>query len=141
MIERATGEYTDVVIVSGEIRAADLDGGNFSLRRDDGSKVFGKFSAEHEAQITEALKEHQSCSLQVEGTASFFADGQIKRIEHVDKLHIVSKEQGEFDAAAKPIWEIAQEIGKSIPAQDWKKVPKDGSINVDHYLYGHRKTS
>lgn len=141
MIERATGEYTDVVNVSGEIRAADLDGAKFTLRREDGSKVEGKFSPEHEAQITEALKEHQSCSLQVEGTASFFPDGQIKRIEQVDKLHIVSKERGEFDAAARPIWEIAQEIGKSISQKDWEKVPKDGSINVDHYLYGHRKTS
>lgn len=141
MVERATGEYTDVVNVSGEIRAADLDGGNFSLRREDGSKVFGKFSPEHEAQITEALKEHQSCSLHVEGTASFFPDGQIKRIEQVDKLQIVSKERDEFDATVKPIWEVAREIGESIPQEDWEKVPKDGSINVDHYLYGHRKSS
>ncbi len=141
MIERGTGEYSDVVTVAGEIRAADLDGGNFSLRREDGSKVFGKFSPEHEAQITEALKEHQSCSLQVEGAATFFPDGQIKRIEKVDKLQIISKERAEFDAAAKPIWEIAREIGKSIPQKEWEKVPKDGSINVDHYLYGHTKTS
>jgi hypothetical protein len=141
MIERAIGEYTDVLSVSGEIRAADLDGGNFSLRREDGSKVFGKFSPEHEGQITEALKEHQSCSLRVEGAATFFPDGQIKRIEKVDKLQILSRERAEFDAAARPIWEIAQEIGKAIPQEEWEKVPKDGAINVDHYLYGHRKTS
>jgi hypothetical protein len=51
------------------------------------------------------------------------------------------KGSGEFDATARPIWEIAKEIGKSIPSKDWEKVPKDGSINLDHYLYGHRKTS
>jgi hypothetical protein len=51
------------------------------------------------------------------------------------------KGSGEFDAKAKPIWEIAKDIGKSIPSKDWEKVPKDGSINLDHYLYGHRKTS
>jgi hypothetical protein len=141
MVERATGEYTDVVSVTGEIRAADLDGGNFSLRREDGSKVFGRFSPEHETQITEALKEHQSCLVQVEGTATFFPDGQIKRIEKVDKLQIVLKERAEFDAKAKPIWEIAREIGESIPQKEWEKVPRDGSINVDHYLYGQRKTS
>lgn len=141
MIERATGEYTDVVSVSGEIRAADLDGGNFTLRREDGSKVPGKFSPEREAQITEALKEHESCALQVDGTATFLPDGKIKRIEMVEKLQIISKERAEFDAAAKPIWEIAQEIGKSIPQKEWEKVPKDSSINVDHYLYGHRKTT
>ena len=51
------------------------------------------------------------------------------------------KESSEFDAKAKPIWEVAEKIGKSIPSKDWEKVPKDGSINLDHYLYGHRKTS
>lgn len=51
------------------------------------------------------------------------------------------KGSGEFDAKAKPIWEIAKEIGKSVPSKDWEKVPKDSSINLDHYLYGHRKTS
>jgi hypothetical protein len=141
MVERATGEYTDVVSVSGEIRAADLDGGSFNLRREDGSRLSGKFSPEHEAQITEALKEHQSCSLEVEGTATFFPDGKIKRIEKVDKLQIISKERTDFDASAKPIWEVAQEIGKSVPQEEWEKVPKDGSINVDHYLYGNRKIS
>ena len=49
--------------------------------------------------------------------------------------------RGDFDPAAKPIWKIAEEIGRSVPPNDWEKVPKDGSINLDHYLYGHRKTS
>ena len=47
--------------------------------------------------------------------------------------------KGDFDPAAKPIWEIAEEIRKSVPRAEWKKLPKDGSINVDHYLYGHPK--
>lgn len=139
LIERGTGEYTDVVTLSGEIRAADLDGGNFSLRRADGSKVFGKFSSEHEAKITEALKEHESCLLEVEGTAAFFPDGQIKRIENVVRLTISPRDKSEYDSQAKPIWEVAQDIRKSVPQTEWKKLPKDGSINVDHYLYGHSK--
>jgi hypothetical protein len=139
MIERATGEYTDVVNVSGEIRAADLDGGNFTLRREDGSKVSGKFSPEHEAQITEALKEHASCSLQAEGTATFFPNGEIKRIENIASLTISPRTTVEHTAQAKSIWEIAEEIRKSVPQTEWKKLPKDASINVDHYLYGHRK--
>jgi hypothetical protein len=49
--------------------------------------------------------------------------------------------KGDFDPVAKPIWEIAEEIGTSVPPNDWEKVPKDGSINLDHYFYGHRKAS
>jgi hypothetical protein len=36
----------------------------------------------------------------------------------------------------KPIWEIALELANSIPEEDVKKLPRDGSINHDHYLYG-----
>lgn len=47
--------------------------------------------------------------------------------------------RGDFDPAAKPIWKVAEEIGRCIPSADWEKVPKDGSVNLDHYLYGHPK--
>ena len=47
--------------------------------------------------------------------------------------------RGDFDPVAKPIWEVAEEIRKSVPETEWKKLPKDGSINIDHYLYGHPK--
>ena len=39
----------------------------------------------------------------------------------------------------KPIWEIAMELANSIPEEDVRQMPTDGSINHDHYLYGTRK--
>jgi len=39
----------------------------------------------------------------------------------------------------RPIWEIAKEISESIPLEEWEKLPSDGSINHDHYLYGAPK--
>lgn len=32
-----------------------------------------------------------------------------------------------------------QEIQKSVPSEVWEQLPKDGSINHDHYLYGSPK--
>jgi hypothetical protein len=40
----------------------------------------------------------------------------------------------------RPIWEIALEIGSSIPDSEWAKVPADLSKNLDHYLYGAPKS-
>lgn len=40
---------------------------------------------------------------------------------------------------SRPIWEIAKEISESIPLEEWEKLPSDGSINHDHYLYGAPK--
>jgi hypothetical protein len=32
--------------------------------------------------------------------------------------------KGDFDPVAKPIWEIAEEIGTSVPPNDWEKFPR-----------------
>jgi hypothetical protein len=39
----------------------------------------------------------------------------------------------------RPIWELAEEINAGLPVDTWDNVPTDGSINLDHYLYGAPK--
>lgn len=39
----------------------------------------------------------------------------------------------------RSIWEIVQEVNAGLPADTWDSVPTDGSINLDHYLYGAPK--
>jgi len=39
----------------------------------------------------------------------------------------------------RPIWEVVDEINAALPADTWENVPTDGSINLDHYLYGAPK--
>lgn len=36
----------------------------------------------------------------------------------------------------RPIWEVVEAINTGLPADTWDNVPTDGSINLDHYLYG-----
>ncbi len=38
------------------------------------------------------------------------------------------------------ILEIASAATKEVPEDEWGRVPSDLSINVDHYLYGSKKT-
>jgi hypothetical protein len=38
------------------------------------------------------------------------------------------------------ILEIGSAAAKEVPEDEWDRVPNDLSINVDHYLYGSRKT-
>lgn len=45
----------------------------------------------------------------------------------------------ETGADRRPIWEIVDEINAGLPADTWENVPTDGSINLDHYLYGAPK--
>ena len=43
------------------------------------------------------------------------------------------------DVDRRPIWEVVDEINSGLPADTWENVPTDGSINLDHYLYGAPK--
>lgn len=36
-------------------------------------------------------------------------------------------------------WEIIQDLADKVPDEAWDEIPSDASLNVDHYLYGHRK--
>jgi hypothetical protein len=39
----------------------------------------------------------------------------------------------------RPVWELAEKINAGLPSDTWENVPTDGSINLDHYLYGAPK--
>ena len=41
--------------------------------------------------------------------------------------------------AAKPIWEIFDEITRGIPEQELRRLPRDGAAQHDHYTYGWPK--
>jgi hypothetical protein len=39
----------------------------------------------------------------------------------------------------RSIWDVVEEVNAGLPADTWDSVPTDGSINLDHYLYGAPK--
>lgn len=132
--------YEDFVDLTGEVRAANVDGYNFTLRQDDGRKITGVFAPEQETLITSALSEHSSVRLRVKGVAEFSRqDGVLKRIVRIDDVQVVPAGEPQYVQTEKPIWEIVASIGAQVPEQEWSKVPSDLSKNVDHYLYGAPK--
>ncbi len=45
----------------------------------------------------------------------------------------------ETNAGRRSILELIDEINAGLPVDTWENVPTDGSINLDHYLYGAPK--
>lgn len=39
----------------------------------------------------------------------------------------------------KPVWAVVNEINAGLPADTWENVPTNGSIDLDHYVYGAPK--
>lgn len=42
-------------------------------------------------------------------------------------------------ASLPPFLQFVEEISAQVPREEWEKLPKDLSKNVDHYLYGAPK--
>jgi len=42
-------------------------------------------------------------------------------------------------AGYKPIWEVADDLRKSVPLEEWAELPTDGAAQHDHYIYGTPK--
>lgn len=128
--------YEDVVELTGEVRQADLDGCNFSLRAEDGRKIPARFLPEQEAVVTEALRDHGSRRLRLRGRGEFAtADRMLKRVMRIDDLVVLPSGGEEFDRTARPIWEVVAELGAEIPDEEWSRVPADLSRNLHDYLY------
>jgi len=129
--------YEDIVDFIGEVRQADLDGQNFTIRLDDGAKIQGKFEPEQEPIIIGALKEHATCRLKLKGMGQFnYRDATIKKVIRVDNVDVSAIGAVDYNEKAKPVWEMIREIGAKVPETEWDQVPTDLSKELDHYLYG-----
>ena len=129
--------YEDVVDVVGEVRMANVGPGAFLLQlHGTEAQVSGRFGPEQESQVLDALRNHQSVRLRVQGTAEFAtSDRQIKKFSRVDKVALATLTEQGFDEAAIPIWEQLAAIGESAPKGTWDGVPSDLSMRIDEIVY------
>jgi hypothetical protein len=54
-------------------------------------------------------------------------------------LHFVEELTGTNSQPAGTIWQEIREIVQDVPDEEWERLPRDGSANIDHYLYGAAK--
>lgn len=54
-------------------------------------------------------------------------------------LELVEKLAEQAEPRRTTIWETIEDIVNQVPPEAWDEVPSDGSLNVDHYLYGAPK--
>lgn len=79
--------------------------------------------------------------MQTEIAQAIFEKVKILSLDEQQKiLEIVEEKVSRSQAKdSRPIWEVAREISESVPLEEWEKLPSDGSVNHDHYLYGAPK--
>jgi len=142
LTDRLPKPYFDTLDLTGEVRAADLGnkaGGSFRINLDyHRDAVYGRFTDEQEATITEALNSHDNVRLKFLGRCEFSPNGEMRRITEIHDCEIV-REEDSVDPDPASILRIFDEIHKSTPESAWANMPTDGARNYKHYLYGFPK--
>ncbi len=137
ILSSVNGRYIDSVELIGEARSADLDGCKFTVRTEDGLKVPGNFDPQQESLITDALRDHESLRLRINGTAEFeYKNGKLIKLTEVKSLKLFPIDQPQIKFPEKPLWQALTEIGQQVSAELWDDIPSDLSKNLDQYLYG-----
>lgn len=117
--------YEDVVELTGEVSMANVRGGQFTLVLDDGETPSGRFSAEQEALVLEALRHHREVRLRVRGVGEFNqADRSLRRLVRVEHTEIATVGPPRYDESVPPIWQVVSEIGSQAPDGTWDQVPR-----------------
>ena len=111
--------------------------GTFSLTLPaSGGIVNGRFSAEQEELVLEALRNHRTARLRVSGVGEFGThDRLLKRFARIDDVHVAGTTEVAFVEGATPIWEQLAVLGESAPAGTWDHVPADLSKRIDDLVY------
>jgi hypothetical protein len=68
----------------------------------------------------------------VPGTVDEFLQRKQEEIERENRRWVEAE-------SAKPIWEEIPELMQGVPQEEWDRLPRDGAVNLDHYLYGAPK--
>ena len=56
--------------------------------------------------------------------------------QQAEVLNFVEKLEQQTEQKAKTVWEEIREIMADVPDEVLERIPRDGSENLDHYLYG-----
>ncbi len=72
----------------------------------------------------------------IEKVHAFPPEKQKKLLDYAETLEV---EETAEETECQTIWEMVKDIIEEVPKEAWDELPTDGSINIDHYLYGHKK--
>ena len=130
----AETSYEDELDITGRVLEADVRHRKFQIWIDDETSVSASFTSTQEAQVTSALKEHESMRLRVQGRGKFTSDGKPRKITEVVNLNTVDDQGSAFDSDAPQIEDVVSGMFSQIPDNEWDRVPNDLSHRLDSYI-------
>ena len=82
------------------------------------------------------MKDHKSVCLHVIGKGEYLPEGKVNKVIEIVKLEIVQTEISEYDSTSPSIEDMLSSIASEVPKEEWDKLPKDLTDDLDSHLYG-----
>lgn len=132
--------HQNLVEMTGTILEVDVRQGHFQIWQNEKTCVTVNFKSEQEDLITDALKKHRRCKISLKGKGEYSSAGKLQRVISIEEIKLrPTDEPGEEDLFSRSVEDALAELAGSISKEEWKKLPQDLSVNLDHYLYGWPK--
>jgi len=131
--------HQDHVQIDGQVLEADVRQKRFQLWLDDKTNIRIAFSSEQEDEVTTALKEHKTQRMKVKGLGEVSPQGTLLQVTEAYELEIYQAAEIPIDRTARPIEEVLRRLAKEVPQDEWDKLPRDLTDDLDHYVYGTPK--
>ena len=134
LVAIAEKSYEDELDITGHVLEADVRKRQFQIWVDEKTSIIASFTKEQEAQVTSALKDHESVRLRVRGRGEFTPGGKPRKVTQVAKLDPVSSDTSAFDTKVPRIEDVITDIFRDVPERAWDQVPTDLSHRLDSYI-------
>ena len=103
------------------------------LNSSGGPQVEVTYLDKFENRVTEALKDHESKSLMLEGDGEFNLHGQLLKINKVSKMELIS-DSILSTPTGQSVMDLIDRVMRDVPQDVWDKVPKNLAESHDDYL-------
>ena len=125
--------------LTGEVLEADLKQRRFQLWTGISKHVSVSFRESEEDDVTTALKKHKLIRVRVKGRGEVAPNGELLEITQIEELSLLPAGEGVVANPERPIEEIIRELAAEVPQEEWDRLPRDLTDNLDHYIYGTPK--
>ena len=127
---------SSLIEITGEVIQADVRGKQFQIALKEGLSIAVAYSDDEEALVIEALRDHNRARLFLRGRGRMTPQGTIERIDEVEEMKVIPRENPQSEGPARSIGNVLEELGKQVSSEEWAKLPADLTDNLDWYLYG-----
>ena len=133
---RLDQDYEDHLDVSGRVLSVDVERKTLTIQTDQDRRIEIRYTPDQEQGAIGALSAYRTAQIRLRGECVRTPGGDLRKVTKTTALDFFPDGPPRRDPSAPSIEDRIAEIARSVPDEEWEKLPKDLSQRLDFYLYG-----